>query len=102
MPIAENTPKAKKTKKADQAAIVSGGGDDAAADIIAQLVILELAVYPRLGLVPGAAADHHRLAAQLGVAQQLHRRVESVHIQVCDTTNGRRHEVNVFECLIRR
>ena len=38
--------------------------------------------------MPPAAADHHRLAAQLRIAQQLDRRVERVHVEVGDDAYG--------------
>ena len=39
--------------------------------------------------MPAAAADHHRLPAQFGVAQQLDRRVERVHVEMGDEARRR-------------
>ena len=63
---------------------VGGGGDHAAALVGGQRGELARAVVAQVRLVAPAAADDHRLPGQLGVAQQLDRRVEGVYVEVGD------------------
>ena len=55
-----------------------------AAGVVAQAEEAPRAVAQGLGLVALSAADHHRQAAQLRVAQQFDGRVERVHVEVGD------------------
>jgi len=64
--------------------LVRGGRDDTPSRVLDQPSVTAGAVGQQLGLMPVAAADHHRLTAQVRVAQQLHRRVEGVHVEVGD------------------
>ena len=68
--------------------LVGAGGDHAAACIVAQPCVLTRAIGARDRLVPPPAADHDRLAAQVGVAQQLDGRVERVHVEVGNEALG--------------
>jgi hypothetical protein len=72
---------------------VGGGGDDAAPGIAGQRGEAAGAVGQQRGLVAAAAADDHRLALELRVAQQFHRGIEGVHVQVGDPAarRGSRH-----------
>ena len=76
MPIAEKTPSFLR--------LVGARRDDAAADVVAQRPVRERAVGLAPRLVVAAAADDDRAAAQLGIAQQLDRRIERVHVDVGD------------------
>jgi hypothetical protein len=76
---------------AERARLVGRGGDDTAARVVAQPGVAPCAVGQGLGLVPPAAADHHRPAAQVGIAQQLDRRIERVHVEVGDQPRGGGH-----------
>jgi hypothetical protein len=67
---------------AQRARLVGGGGDDAAPDIVAQARKRVAAVRPRHRLGVAPAADDHRQAAQLGIAQQLDGRIKRVHVEV--------------------
>ena len=69
---------------AELARLVSAGRDDAAADVVAQRRELARAVGAQPRLARTTAADDHRAAAQLGIAQQLDRRIEGVHVDVGD------------------
>ena len=40
------------------------------------------------GLVPAAAADDHGLTPQLGIAEELDRRVKRVHVEMRDQAAG--------------
>ena len=73
----------------ERARLVRGSRDHAAADVAAQRGERARDVTAdRIGrflrLMPAAAADHHGLAAQLGIAQQLDRCVKRIHVQVRD------------------
>ena len=67
---------------------VGGGGGHAAAGVAGQGGIAARAVGQQHRLVAPPAADHHRLAEEVGVAQQLHRRIEGVHVEVGDPAAG--------------
>jgi hypothetical protein len=71
--------------------LVGRGGDHAAPDVVAHPGKSAAAVGEQFRLVDAAPADHHRLAAQLGIAQQLDRGIEGVHVQVCDAARGHIH-----------
>ena len=89
---------------------VAGGGDDAAAHVVLQprkkvdrnvgqvgrrpraLGALGVQALAQLVLAPSCAADHHRQALELRVAQPLDRRVERVHVEVGDAAGFGRHE----------
>ena len=64
--------------------IAAGSSPDVAARVFAQRGKAPRAVGLQLRLVASAAADHDWQAAQLGIAQQLDRRVEGVHVEVRD------------------
>ena len=77
---------------------IGGGGDDAAADVVleqrefgdrdeTQRARSGSAQQRLVDLAP-PAADHHRQALELRVAQQLDRRVKSVHVEVGDAAQG--------------
>jgi hypothetical protein len=64
--------------------LVGGGGDHAAAGIVGQARKATRAVgrpHRRMG---SASANDHRLPAKLGIAQEFHRRVERVHVEMGD------------------
>jgi hypothetical protein len=88
---------------------VGGGGDDAAADVVLQArkrlhrdegarvaagLRLGRGLEPGEGVVHRAApaADHHRQALELRVAQQLDGRVERVHVEVGDAAGWCLHD----------
>ena len=86
---------------AERARLVGGGRDDAAAGVAAQRRELARdAAGHRIArlarLMPAAAADHHRLAAQLRIAQQLDRRVERVHVEMGDQRGVEAAAANVI------
>jgi len=76
---------------AERPRFVGGGGDDAAADVVAQPGEAARAVGLGDRLVVAPAADDDGLAAQLGILQQFHGRVEGVHVQVGDAAVVRVH-----------
>ena len=69
---------------AEVARRVGGGGDDAAALVRGQRGEAPRAVGQQLGLVAPAATDDDGLAEQLGIAQQLDRRIKGVHVEMGD------------------
>ena len=72
---------------AERARLVGRGRRDAAADVVAQRRRTRASAS---GAAP-AAADHHGLAAQLRVAQELDRRVERIHVEVRDAARAVDH-----------
>ena len=72
-------------KDAERAGFISRGGNDATPDIVAQagkaLAAVGLADRP----MHAAPANHHGLAAQFRVVQQLDRGKEGIHVEVGDT-----------------
>jgi len=62
-----------------------------AAGVAAQRGKAQLAVGPGHRLVRAAPADHHRLAAQLRIAQQLDAGIERVHVQMRDEAGQGEH-----------
>ena len=75
---------------AECARLVSGGRRHTATDVVAQRVE-RCARIPRGGLA--ATADHHRLAAELGMAQQLDGRIERIHVEMGDEARSVGHDV---------
>jgi hypothetical protein len=69
---------------AEVARRVGGGRDHAAALVVAKRRERARAVGVDHRLVAPPAADHHRQPAQLGIAQQLDRCIERVHVEVGD------------------
>ena len=67
---------------------VGGGGDHAAAGVMAEGGKAQRTIWLRLGLVAAPPADDHRLAGELRVAQQFNGRVEGVHVQVGDPASA--------------
>jgi len=80
---------AHRRRDAQRACFVGGGGDDAAADVVAQACELPAAIRQQQRLLRTAAADHQRLATQFRVAQQIDRGVEGVHVEVRDAARRR-------------
>jgi hypothetical protein len=91
---------------AELARRVGGGGDDAAADVIAQQregIDRDFRQRPArktlqqrvIGAAP-AAADDHRQSLELGIAQQLHGREERVHVEVGNATGSRHPPIVLF------
>ena len=63
--------------------------DHAAADVVLQPLVPARAPGAGLAALPPAPADHHRLAREFRVAQQLDGGVERIHVEVRDATARR-------------
>ena len=81
---------------------IGGGGDDTAAGVVTQFGEAPGAVGLHLRLVAPPAADDHRLAQQLRVAQQLHGGVERVHVEVRDPAARRRGHAAILRWRVAR
>ena len=94
---------------AELACRIGGGGDHAAPGVVAQqrkfshwnFVQRPAGVTQHQVLVSLAppAANHHRQALELRVAQQLHRRVKRIHVQVRDAAQCHGLLAKTFKCV---